>query len=363
MSSPPKLASVPPKEPDAEKQLKTGMALIHDAFEKRTAFLTGELNHWKQTANNLRQEVYSIESENKLLNQKVAELERLCANQANEIQSLTLSKSTLQDKYQQLKRSAMQLESFRKNIITMVEFGPSVNVNVLESDQSFAEIAQISEGGRRQRHQNTDILSSPDKEFLSEPRLKSEFSKSVSHVNDTSSRSFDMSAQALDHSLGLNEKSFLLKGSVFSPERKSQTLAHTVRNIPISTKAGQDTRVIDEAVSSSWNDADIGNRVDEGSARAVTQQHMQNSNEVPPNTVVDAPTLYKQIRDNLSLQEFEEFAANVAAFNASEQSADETVSNIGKLVKDRMLFAQMRTLIYTALAESAKGTSQGVSNK
>ncbi|KAJ3217819.1 hypothetical protein HDU67_007236 [Dinochytrium kinnereticum] len=73
-------------------------------------------------------------------------------------------------------------------------------------------------------------------------------------------------------------------------------------------------------------------------------------------TVVDAPTLYKQIRDTLSSQEFEEFAANVASFNASEQSADETVNNIGRLVKDRMLFAQMRTLIYTALAESAKST-------
>ncbi|KAJ3140849.1 hypothetical protein HK101_003456 [Irineochytrium annulatum] len=57
---------------------------------------------------------------------------------------------------------------------------------------------------------------------------------------------------------------------------------------------------------------------------------------------VDAPTLYKQIRDTITAAEFEDFAANVAAFNSSEQSADDTVRNIGRLVKDRTLFAQMR---------------------
>ncbi|RKP03468.1 hypothetical protein CXG81DRAFT_16977 [Caulochytrium protostelioides] len=69
---------------------------------------------------------------------------------------------------------------------------------------------------------------------------------------------------------------------------------------------------------------------------------------------IDAPTLYKQIRQTLAVSQFEAFAANVAAFNASQQTAEETVANIGRIVRDRHLFGQMRTLIYTALAESSR---------
>jgi hypothetical protein len=78
------------------------------------------------------------------------------------------------------------------------------------------------------------------------------------------------------------------------------------------------------------------------------------------NLHVDASTLYKQIRATLTPEEFEQFAANVAAFNSSEQTADETVRNIGKLVKDRMLMLQMRNLIYTALAESRRSSQSNI---
>ncbi|KAI8849042.1 hypothetical protein BC829DRAFT_392730 [Chytridium lagenaria] len=124
-------------------QLKTGIALIQDAFDKKTALLAGELSQWKQTASSLRQEVYSLEKDNKSLQKKVMELEKMCLNQANEIKALTASKSGLHERYLQLKQNAMQLESFRKNIASMVEYGPSVNV--LETDQSFVESTDIQE--------------------------------------------------------------------------------------------------------------------------------------------------------------------------------------------------------------------------
>ena len=50
--------------------------------------------------------------------------------------------------------------------------------------------------------------------------------------------------------------------------------------------------------------------------------------------------------------EFEEFASNITNFNNGTQSADETVKNIGQIIKNRNLFIQMRTLIYKALAEN-----------
>ena len=80
------------------------------------------------------------------------------------------------------------------------------------------------------------------------------------------------------------------------------------------------------------------------SKRSVTE----NKDETNTITSIDAPTLYKKIRDSLTSSEFEEFAANVAAFNASEQTAEETINNIGKIVKEAHLISQMKTLIYTA---------------
>ncbi|KAJ3027924.1 UNVERIFIED_CONTAM: hypothetical protein HDU68_002838, partial [Siphonaria sp. JEL0065] len=46
-------------------------------------------------------------------------------------------------------------------------------------------------------------------------------------------------------------------------------------------------------------------------------------------TVIDAPTLYKQIRDALSQPEFEAFAGYVAGFNSGSLTADEAVKHIG----------------------------------
>jgi len=67
---------------------------------------------------------------------------------------------------------------------------------------------------------------------------------------------------------------------------------------------------------------------------------------------IDASQLYKKIKESLQESEFEEFASNITNFNNGTQNADETVRNIGQIIKNRNLFIQMRTLIYKALAEN-----------
>ncbi|KAI8835609.1 hypothetical protein BJ741DRAFT_218980 [Chytriomyces cf. hyalinus JEL632] len=94
-------------------------------------------------------------------------------------------------------------------------------------------------------------------------------------------------------------------------------------------------------------------------SKTPTPAPTNNSASTLSSAPIDAPTLYKQIRDALSQSEFEAFAGYVAGFNAGELSADEAVKNIGRIVKDRGLFSRMRTLIYTALAESARGENSG----
>ncbi|KAJ3044043.1 hypothetical protein HK097_001592, partial [Rhizophlyctis rosea] len=89
----------------------------------------------------------------------------------------------------------------------------------------------------------------------------------------------------------------------------------------------------------------------EPSPKVTTPSHPATTSP-PTSTLIDAPILYKQIRDSLSPKDFEDFAANVAAFNAAQQTAEETVTKIGKIVKERELFGAMKGLIFTALAES-----------
>ena len=74
---------------------------------------------------------------------------------------------------------------------------------------------------------------------------------------------------------------------------------------------------------------------------------------------------YKQIREVLTPADFDQFASNIANFNAGNQSAAETVQNIGQLIKVSSLVSQMKTLIHRAISESAQESvlaSQGSAN-
>ncbi|KAJ3404046.1 hypothetical protein HDV05_007400, partial [Chytridiales sp. JEL 0842] len=108
---------------DPESQLRWGVKVIQEAFVRKGAQLEREVSQWKQAAANQRQQIYALENENKNLHERIADLERLLSSQNADIQSLQNNNKALQDKYTTLKESAAQLESFRKNIVSMVEFG------------------------------------------------------------------------------------------------------------------------------------------------------------------------------------------------------------------------------------------------
>jgi uncharacterized coiled-coil protein SlyX len=58
--------------------------------------------------------MYALESDCKLLQSRVSELESIVASQAEQLETMAASKALLLDKYNVLKKSAAQLESFRK---------------------------------------------------------------------------------------------------------------------------------------------------------------------------------------------------------------------------------------------------------
>jgi uncharacterized coiled-coil protein SlyX len=83
--------------------------------------------------------IYALENDNKTLHQRVTDLERLVSSQSAEIKSLNASKTALQERFIHLKKSAAQLESFRKNIVSMVEFGSGTFPGLPEQALSFLD--------------------------------------------------------------------------------------------------------------------------------------------------------------------------------------------------------------------------------
>ncbi|KAJ3043896.1 hypothetical protein HDV00_003934 [Rhizophlyctis rosea] len=431
-------------ENDYDKQLRAGLDLIHEAYERRTSQLNGEVTQWKQVAANQRQQIAKLESDIERLKSRGADLERALATQLTEKKVVIASRNALLDRYNALRKNATQLESFRKSIVTMVEHVPSGNVPELE--RSFVD-------GNTTLDQQSALLSGaygggivPSASF----RGVQEVIDGHDGGNDYAGRgnesfldartlqSFDLGGQTLDYSLFLSDKDrSLLAGRgedriqqqqqqqqrrttlpspalVFTPQllqqlqgsrapqvasarQREQTQAQQgVRRAatdarpkegkgrPVSFSADVnpgsrerhaippsastpnlrniDTDQPESTAKSSGNDSqNTPTPATRNATQPPTSQPQQQHPTTPPTTIIDAPVLYKQIRDSLSLEDFEQFAANVAAFNASQQTAEETVQRIGKIVKERELFVAMRTLIFTALAESGgEGGGGGV---
>ncbi|KAF9390303.1 hypothetical protein CPC16_005158 [Podila verticillata] len=61
--------------------------------------------------------------------------------------------------------------------------------------------------------------------------------------------------------------------------------------------------------------------------------------------------LYKEIRDSMDATSFGLFARVVTAFNEGEKTTDETLQEVGKIVKDRALNQRFKNLIEQAIAE------------
>ncbi|KAJ3286507.1 hypothetical protein HDU76_007967 [Blyttiomyces sp. JEL0837] len=437
---------------DPEKQLREGLEYVQEAFNRRTAHLSSEIAQWKTAASNQRQQIFALENENKGLHQRVAELERLTATQASELKALSHSKSALQEKYAILKKNAAQLESFRRNIVSMVESGPITDIGVLSKHQSFFDADdsihnQISSmnmnmnmdndgpsinlgmmpnpslsgghGSHQQQQQQQQHRSSMPNSGSTRGNSFGEglLDGNSSFFDEKNLHSLDISGQSLDYSLAIHpsDKQYSSKPNIQSPSRRSNGAgsmrqssgsSYQDRNDQVSWRDSPpksrrdgnrdspigkiDTRMASSIGKASLSTPNLSAEKDRRSpvnadppskqqqqpqsqstttnvaassstsvapsASASASNQNQNQN---PATPIDAPTLYKQIRDTLTASEFEEFAANVAAFNATDQDAEATVRNIGRLVKDRGLFLQMRNLIYTALEESAKGGSGG----
>ncbi|KAG0054168.1 hypothetical protein BGZ83_011864 [Gryganskiella cystojenkinii] len=96
------------------------------------------------------------------------------------------------------------------------------------------------------------------------------------------------------------------------------------------------------------------------SAKESTEQRQQQSQGG-----VDASaftTLYKEIRDSMDVTSFGMFARVVTAFNEGEKTTDETLQEVGMIVKDQALNQRFQDLIHQAIAEKESQLEDEVGN-
>lgn len=115
------------------------MELLTEAFDRKGQLAQNEVAHWKQVASHQRQQMAQMEDETQQLKRKVEDLEKIVGDLHKEKRVLVASKNSLVDKYNQLRKNAIQLDTFRKQIVNMVEYSPSV-VQIPEADASLIAI-------------------------------------------------------------------------------------------------------------------------------------------------------------------------------------------------------------------------------
>ncbi|KAF9946984.1 hypothetical protein BGZ70_002933 [Mortierella alpina] len=97
-------------------------------------------------------------------------------------------------------------------------------------------------------------------------------------------------------------------------------------------------------------------------SKATEDQQQQQQN----NGGVDASAftmLYKEIRDSMDATSFGLFARVVTAFNEGEKTTEETLQEVGKIVKDHGLNQRFRDLIHQAIAEKESQLENDVGNE
>lgn len=430
---------------DHDKQLQNAFDLIKDAFNKRTSSLSSEVNQWKQVASNQKQQIVHLENQIRGLQSKMAELESALATQHAEKNAILASKNMLADKYNSIRKVAVQLEHFRKSIVSMVTVSPAEigNLTLNEIEQSYIDESLTSpkkhipisgfstsssnlmpdlstrKSPNMEQGRKMNLNTAVDNGFLPESLLKhSGLTGDVSGIAMSSRIEDEESSYMVNREVNadMTYDSFMDKSSLVDSAHPSKSDKDPSPGAPLSLRTEwermQDTTAVSNglragSISSSVNrqtDSDVNSRqrsserrkspspmrkkVDRSPSPSVSnhpraasspRNSVQRKPSQSPNrprgaaggvnagtessniSTVDAPRVYRQIRDVLSPEEFEKFARIIAAFNANTTTADETITAIEKLLSQhRALFIQMKTLVYRALAESAgsNGTSE-----
>ncbi|KAJ3002376.1 hypothetical protein HKX48_002355 [Thoreauomyces humboldtii] len=365
--------------------MKQSVESIIHCYERRSK----DFGRLEGLAATQRHQILSMEAAISSLRREVAELKQ-------ERTSLHASHNSLLGRYTTLKKNASQLESFRQSIAVMVESAPAKDTDGLPAGTTPEPVKMT---------QFADGMAILTTQAFQDVRIKSDFANSrvdigtehrapVGHSSmyeDHTMRSLDLSAVGDTSSHGgsrsymqpprrTSQKDAGRPGYAQSQQHHTPNGKNLSDNDKIDIHMGTTPRprnfvgggrasaprspssTHDDALTSTSSDPPPPSSSKRTAAGSTTPTPHPRPSPVTSSAIViapvDAPALYKEIRNSLTPPEFEAFASNVAAFNAAEQTAHDTVRNIEGIVRNRRLCALMTSLIYTALDEG-KGKEEG----
>ncbi|KAK9768825.1 hypothetical protein K7432_000257 [Basidiobolus ranarum] len=121
----------------AEQQLRRGLDLVQEAFDNKVLHMTDEVNHWKQTCNAQRQQITLLQNESEELKLKLDEMTKSSTSVIAERRALMVSRNALLEKYNTLRKWALQLESFKKTIFQMFQEGPQAPMSISDLEKTY----------------------------------------------------------------------------------------------------------------------------------------------------------------------------------------------------------------------------------
>ncbi|KAL3898794.1 MAG: hypothetical protein SGCHY_002495 [Lobulomycetales sp.] len=293
---------------ELDKQFRSSLDLVLQIYENRISkgnhelqTLKAEAVQQKENTSGLMAELRELRERNASLEEENSALLHENSSQLRENKALAANNKSITAKYNALKKDTLKLEAFRRSIASMVDTSG-------KPEQSVADMSGIFE----------DQVES-DQSFSSQ--------RSTASMNTATQErvSFRQISPA--------------KPTVSSPHHQFQPEAFLPSPKRLPSKAP--AMVLD-----------YSSPVKSGFAETKTPTPRRSEPSSPLR--IDAPELYRQIQDSLSATQFQKFAMLIGEFNSEHKSAEQTIEAISQLIRDRSLFGQMKTLIFSALSEKLK---------
>jgi len=319
------------KADNIEKYVHSAIDKLKEDYDKSQ----DEIKQWKEIANVQKIKINNLENTITELNNKISEMEKIISSQQAEKRVLITTKNSVIEKYNALRKNAAKLESFRKSIVSMVEVTPQTSLQI--ENETFPDALELD-------HIETQVSGNKSVSFFT--------------LNDDVNNSlFNIGQDIIDKQQLISPNStYHFDNSIIGNAKNNKQVSNDsqnnkdISNDEVASKLAKlDSTMID---SSYYLKQSTNNNNNTNNNNCNNNNNNNNNSGNNNGQKIDASQLYKKIKESLKESEFEDFASNITNFNNGTQSADETVRNIGQIIKNRNLFIQMRTLIYKALAEN-----------
>jgi len=302
-----------------EQKFNYAIQLLKECFAEKSKDLHEEITKLKQVNINQKLQITNYASDLSEAKKRSKELEYQLNEQRKE------SLRTL-DKYNKLLQYTQELEKFKKTIVTTVE-----SESHFKSYDPIKEYEPVSKVGASQMYDSPQNNVDFDLNDLNNSRHFQE-TRTVTNSSTFKTAEFAIASTPAQAPPVMRFQVLDSKDSTIgTPGNPS---ASSLKSFPLKT--GNATPVTP-------------------SLSKPTPSNSSSSSGKDYDSLVDsANELYSEIKEVLTPQQFTEFALNISKLNNAEQTVEETLENVGRLLKDHVTYLSRLERLIQAAADGGK---------